>query len=202
VSDYYNRAGYPAQGASGSSSAMRAELDAIAAGFNKLPILSGNPLKIIRVNSTGTALEAVTAGAATITAADVVTTPAGNLAAVNVQASLAELDAEKVQKTGDTGSAVLPTGTTAQRDASPQNGYTRFNADTNKLETYSTSASAWVAGGGATGGSGDECFYLNSTTINNPFTIPTGYNAGTFGPVTVATGVVVTISDNSTWSIV
>lgn len=95
MSDYYNHAGYPAQGSSGSSSAMRAELDAIAAAFNKLPILSGNSLKIIRVNAAGTALEAVTAGSASIAASDVESTPAGGLSANTVQAALNELDSEK-----------------------------------------------------------------------------------------------------------
>lgn len=57
MNEYYSHAGYPATNASGSSASMRAELDSIAAGFDKLPPLAGNALKTVRVNAAGTALE-------------------------------------------------------------------------------------------------------------------------------------------------
>jgi hypothetical protein len=53
-----------------------------------------------------------------------------------------------------------------------------------------------------TGGGSDKAFYLNDITINSNYTIPTGKNAGTFGPVTVASGIVVTVSPGSAWNIV
>ena len=53
-----------------------------------------------------------------------------------------------------------------------------------------------------TGGGADLAFYLNDITINTNYTIPTGKNAGTFGPVTVGSGVVVTVPVGSYWSIV
>jgi hypothetical protein len=53
-----------------------------------------------------------------------------------------------------------------------------------------------------TGGGSDKAFYLNDITINTNYTIPTAKNAGTFGPVTIASGVVVTVSSGSTWSVV
>lgn len=40
----------------------------------------------------------------------------------------------RVTKTGVNGSAALPTGTTAQRDSSPANGYLRYNSDNNEFE--------------------------------------------------------------------
>ena len=52
---YYNHGAFPAQNSAGSSASMRAELDLITAGFNKLPTLTAN--NIIFVNSSGTALE-------------------------------------------------------------------------------------------------------------------------------------------------
>lgn len=60
ASEYYNHSTYPATGAAGSSSAMRAELELVEAGFAKLPDLAGNAGKLIVVNAGGTALEAVT----------------------------------------------------------------------------------------------------------------------------------------------
>lgn len=54
---YYDSTGYPQTGASGSSAAMRSEFDAIEAGFNKLPTLSSNGGKSVKVNAAGNALE-------------------------------------------------------------------------------------------------------------------------------------------------
>lgn len=105
-----------------------------------------------------------------------------------------------VSKTSSTGSAILPTGTTAQRDGSPVAGYTRFNSDYDKPEVYN--GTAWTGLGGATGAGGDDIFYENGQTVTTSYTITTGKNALTAGPVTIADGATVTIPDGSTWSIV
>ena len=55
---------------------------------------------------------------------------------------------------------------------------------------------------GATGGGTDNIFWENDTTINNSYTIPTNKNALTAGPVTVANGVIITVPEGSTWTIV
>lgn len=47
--------------------------------------------------------------------------------------------------TGTTGSAILPSGTTAQRDGSPANGYIRYNSTTGQLEAYVQSAWANIS---------------------------------------------------------
>ena len=118
--------------------------------------------------------------------------------------------ADSVQKTGDTmtGALVLstttaltlPVGTTAQRPAAAT-GQLRFNTTLGAFEGHN--GTAWGSiGGGATGGAGDQSFYLNSTSINNSYTIPSGQNAGTFGPVSVASGAIVTVPNGSTWTIV
>lgn len=65
ASEYYNHSTYPAQGASGSSAAMRAELELVEAGFGKLPDLSGNGAKAVVVNGGATALS-VTTGTLTL----------------------------------------------------------------------------------------------------------------------------------------
>ena len=43
---------------------------------------------------------------------------------------------------------------------------------------------------------------LSNATINTSYTFPTGYNAVSAGPVTVASGVVVTVPSGSVWAIV
>lgn len=93
ANNFYDHVSAPAQGAPLSSAVIRAELDAIEQGFDKLPALTGNGLKKIRVNAAGTALEAV---ADTTTAANVINTPAGSIAATDVQAAINELDSEKI----------------------------------------------------------------------------------------------------------
>jgi hypothetical protein len=60
ATEFYNHSTFPANGAQGSSSAMRSELELIEAGFGKLPDLSGNGGKIVAINSGGTGMEAVT----------------------------------------------------------------------------------------------------------------------------------------------
>jgi hypothetical protein len=45
-----------------------------------------------------------------------------------------------VQKTGTTGAAIIPAGSTAQRDASPSAGFFRFNLTTTKFEGYNGTA--------------------------------------------------------------
>lgn len=58
--DYYNHSGFPATNSAGLSAAARAEFALIAAGFAKLPSLSGNANKIVVVNSGATALTVTT----------------------------------------------------------------------------------------------------------------------------------------------
>ena len=53
---YYDHGSFPATGSTGSSASMRAEFDAVEAGFDKLPTLSGYANKAVVVNGSGTAL--------------------------------------------------------------------------------------------------------------------------------------------------
>ena len=45
-------------------------------------------------------------------------------------------------------------------------------------------------------------FFINGQTVDDDYTLPTGKNAGTFGPVTVAATKTVTIPSGSYWTIV
>jgi hypothetical protein len=56
ANDFYDSTGYPQTGVGGSSASMRAELDLIEAGFNKLPSLTGNGNKYVKINGAATAL--------------------------------------------------------------------------------------------------------------------------------------------------
>ena len=103
-----------------------------------------------------------------------------------------------------TGAIILPVGTTAQ-EPTGQTGMLRFNSSTTAFEGYN--GTAWTpVGGGATGGGTDQIFWENQVTITSNYTIGSGksgtWNAGTFGPVTINSGVTVTVPAGSVWSIV
>jgi hypothetical protein len=77
----------------------------------------------------------------------------------------------------------------------------RFNSTTSLYEGYGTSA--WGAlGGGATGGGSDQIFYENDQTVTANYTIPATKNAMSAGPITIDTGVSVTVSTGAVWTIV
>ncbi len=48
----------------------------------------------------------------------------------------------------------------------------------------------------------NNIFYLNDQTVSSSYTIPSNKNAGTFGPITIADGITVTVSDGVTWTVV
>ena len=100
-----------------------------------------------------------------------------------------------------TGALTVPVGTTAQEPSTPAAGMLRFNSTTTSFEGYNGFAWAPV-GGGATGAGGDQIFYNTGQTVTTNYTIPTGQNSGTFGPITIAAGVTVTVPAGSTWSVV
>ncbi len=52
-----------------------------------------------------------------------------------------------------------------------------------------------------TGGGTDEVFQLNSQTVTVSYVIPTGKSASSAGPITINSGVVVTVPSGSRWVI-
>jgi hypothetical protein len=100
-----------------------------------------------------------------------------------------------------TGQLDLPVGTSAQRSGSPNSGMIRFNSDLTTFEGYN--GTAWGAiGGGATGGSTDDVFYENGQTVTTSYTLTTSKNAVSAGPITINSGVTVTVPSGSSWVVV
>jgi len=63
----------------------------------------------------------------------------------------------------------------------------------------------WVVSASAgvpTGGGTNKAFYLNDITITDSYTVPSLSNAMTAGPVTIDSGVTVTVSVGSYWTVV
>jgi hypothetical protein len=71
------------------------------------------------------------------------------------------------------------------------------------VTVYSDGTNAYLTGGGgATGGGADQVFFQNSQVVTTSYTITTGKNAMSAGPITINSGVVVTIPSGSVWTIV
>jgi hypothetical protein len=101
---------------------------------------------------------------------------------------------------GLTGAADVPPGTTAERPT-PAAGYFRFNTDLGKFEGHN--GTTWGSvGGGATGGGADDIFMENGQTVTTNYTITTNKNALTAGPISINSGITVTIPSGSVWTIV
>lgn len=101
--------------------------------------------------------------------------------------------------------ATVDSGTSFPTD--PTTGELFFRTDSDKLFVYDGATWIETGTGGSSGGTGsggpeDGVFYLNDTVVTSNYTVPVSKNAMTAGPVTIANGVTVTVSNGSTWAVV
>ena len=79
-----------------------------------------------------------------------------------------------------------------------------FDTGTGILNYRDATNTAWVpfeaGGGGATGGGDDEIFYENGLICTADYTV-TGKNASTTGPISINSGVTITVDTGSRWVI-
>jgi len=92
-----------------------------------------------------------------------------------------------------TGAVTMPVGTQAQRPT-PAKGMFRFNDDTDQFEGYD--GSAW---GGISGAQAGGAILTNKSTASASYTIASGENGLSVGPITVSSGVVITVSSGQRW---
>ena len=114
----------------------------------------------------------------------------------NATTAAAALVALGVQ-TSATGSEIVSTGTTDQRDGTPLAGYFRFNTTNVQFEGYT--GTAWSGVGGASGGGGNPIVYENDSVVTASYTITAGKNASSTGPLTINSGITVTVPSGSRW---
>ena len=100
-----------------------------------------------------------------------------------------------------TGQIKVATGTTGERSGSPTTGMFRFNTSLTRFEGYNGTAWSGV-GTGAVGGSADLVFFENDITVTANYTITTNKNAMSAGPITINSGITVTVPSGSTWTVV
>ena len=95
-----------------------------------------------------------------------------------------------------TGAVTQAVGTTAQRPGSAAAGMFRYNSTTGEFEGYTTGWGS-IGGGASAGGA----IYENVDDITANYTITAGSNGMSVGPMTLASGVVVTVPSGQRWVI-
>lgn len=71
------------------------------------------------------------------------------------------------------------------------------------LQTDGSGALSFAtAAAGATGGGSDQVFYENSLTVTTDYTITTNKSALSAGPITINSGITVTVPTGSRWVVV
>lgn len=95
-----------------------------------------------------------------------------------------------------TGQVKLPAGTTGQRSGSPANGMIRYNTSLSQFEGYGNGL--WGGIGGAQAGG---AIMTNKDVASVSYTIASGENGLSVGPITVDSGVTITVATNQRWLI-
>ena len=100
-----------------------------------------------------------------------------------------------VSKDSATGSAILPAGTTGERTVTGvTNGMLRYNTTIAGFEGYV--AGTW---GGVGGAQANGAIYENAQSVTTSYTLTTSKNGFSVGPITLGSGVVVTVPSGSRW---
>lgn len=112
-----------------------------------------------------------------------------------------DLSVATISSAGDgtfsgTGQVKLPAGTTAQRSGSPANGMIRYNSDLSQFEGYG--GGLWGGIGGAQAGG---AIMTNKATASVSYTIASGENGLSVGPITINSGVTITVATDQRWLI-
>jgi hypothetical protein len=95
-----------------------------------------------------------------------------------------------------TGQVKLPAGTTGQRSGTPVNGMIRYNSSLSQFEGYGNGL--WGGIGGAQAGG---AIMTNKDVASVSYTIASGENGLSVGPITVDSGVTITVATNQRWLI-
>ena len=128
-------------------------------------------------------------GTVAITGGTINSTPIGGITPSTIAGTTGTFSG--VVGTSATDSLVIPVGATGQRGASIA-GKIRLNSTYATFEGYN--GTVWgTIGGGATGAGGDQVFQENQLIVTTNYTLSTGKSAISKGPITINSGVVVTI---------
>ena len=96
------------------------------------------------------------------------------------------------------------TGITGQSIKNLSDVYSSMSPTDGQVLTYDTT-NGWqaeTAAAGATGGGTDQIFWENGQTVTTNYTITNGKNAMSAGPITINSGVTVTVGAGEVWTVV
>lgn len=96
----------------------------------------------------------------------------------------------------------IASGSVGLKYSSDNSGVLALQSNNNTLVAISNTNVSMTTNTSATTITATNGLLLNSNTINTSYTIPDGYNAGSFGPVSVANNATVTVSNTAVWTIV
>lgn len=131
---------------------------------------------------------------------DIGTASDGSVTSAKIAAPGPSWDSAGSLSINGTGYVDIPAGTTAQRPGSANTGMLRFNSDYARYEGYD--GSSWGSLGGAGGAGGDAVFYENDPTVSTSYSITSGKNAMSAGPITINNSATVTVPNGSVWTVV
>ena len=186
-----------------------------AAVTNTLTLPAGSDQEIVGASATQT-LTNKTLTSPTITSVDINSgaidgvTIGTNSAITDLRVDNLKVDANTISSTNTNGNITLdPNGT-----GNVLLGNYEFDVDQtvgagqdDYVLTYDNSSGvisleASSGGAGAVGGGSDEIFYENGQTVTTNYTITNGKNAMSAGPITINSGVTVTVGTGETWTVV
>lgn len=176
-----------------------------------LPSADGTSGQVLNTNGSGTL--GWTSATSTNTASAIVARDAsGNFTAGTITANLtgtasAIADSSVTDAKVSAGAAIA--GSKIQAASTVNVGVVQLTDSTSSTSTTTAATPASVksaydlalSASGATGGGTDKVFVQNDQAITTSYTIPSGKNASSVGPVSIDAGATVTISANSTWVI-
>ena len=103
-------------------------------------------------------------------------------------------------KVTPSGVATAAQGTLADSAVQPNDSPTFGNVT---ATSYAGDGSALTGiAAGAAGGGSDEIFYENGQNVTADYTITNGKNAMSAGPITIDSGVTVTVGAGETWTVI
>ena len=124
----------------------------------------------------------------------------GNITTANVSSTKLQFNPSNgLFSLGGTSAIKVPVGTVAQRPGTPATGMFRFNDDSDEFEGYDGTAWGAIGGGSNITPLG---LWENANTISANYTIGTNNNATSAGPITIDSGVTVTVPSGSRWVVI
>jgi hypothetical protein len=152
---------------------------------NTVTTIGNLTLTNVTANLTAGSIDNVPIGATTPSNATFVTINASNANLSNITSNVAFTS---------NGAVYLPTGNTAQRPSAPVTGAFRYNTTSNSFEGYN--GTIW---GGVGGAQANGVIQINNTVVSTSYTIASGQNGLSVGPVTINSGVTVNVSSGQRW---